>query len=275
MGISLAELFRFRNQISTLARQEQTFPDGRLLRRIGDEVTLDAFTGADISCAVVFPKPTKADLIRAGLDPDVEYPTLKQFAELQTLTISSARSVTAVRRLGEAHVHKYIRGPRTIAGSMIFTNFNRDVFTDFYRLHPGDSFLDQAVPFHVDQIPEFHIIISAANEMGTFANMALINVTLTNFGTTMSIHDLMLESTYTYVAQMMFPFVSNTLDFSKTINTAIEIAAGAETVPLSTVLDSLLAEKDHVFGFYAGQQGDYFRDDEEVYQSWKKARDFK
>jgi hypothetical protein len=276
MGISLPELFRFRSQIASLARQEQAVPDGVLLSRISDTVTLDAFTGADISCAVLFPQPTKEQLIQSGLDPNTySYPTLKVFAELQTLTISSARSITAVRRLGEAHVHKYVRGARTIAGSMIFTNFNRDVFADFYRLHPGDVFTDTSVPFHIDQLPEFHIIISAANEFGTFGNMALINVTLTNFGTTMSIHDLLTESTYSYVAQLMFPFVSESLDFSKVINRAVNFARGNETLPLSSTLDAIAKGLDRspAFGFDdVSMQGSYFEDEDAIYERWKAIR---
>jgi hypothetical protein len=278
MGISLPELFRFRNQIATLSRQEQAVPDGVLLSRISDTVTLDAFTGADMTCAVLFPQPTKEQLIRAGLNPDTyKYPTLKTFAELQTLTVSSARSVTAIRRLGEAHVHKYVKGGRTIAGSMIFTNFNRDVFADFYRLHPSDVFTNSSIPFHIDQLPEFHIIISAANEYGTFANMALINVTLTNFGTTMSIHDLLTESTYTYVAQLMFPFVSQSLDFSNIINRAVNAISGTTTIPLSTALsvltDSTIAGHSPAFGFDdVIIQGSYFEDEGSVYHRWKDLR---
>jgi len=144
------------------------------------------------------------------MDPEeYDLPAMKTFAELQTLTISSARSVFGVRRLGEHHVHQYTRGARTIAGSMIFTTFTRDVFAEFYRVSGYDNFTDPTAPFFVDQIPPFHLLISAANEYGLHAQAALINVNLTNFGTTMSVHDLQLESTYTYVAQFFFPFIQD------------------------------------------------------------------
>ena len=67
---------------------------------------------------------------------------------------------------------------------MVFTTFTRDVFAEFYRVSGYDNFTDPTAPFFVDQIPQFHIMISAANEYGLHAQAALINVTLTNFGTT-------------------------------------------------------------------------------------------
>jgi hypothetical protein len=276
MAVSLPELFRFRERVSTLARKSGNLADGRVFSGIEDSITLDAFSGADISCVVSFPQQSREEMLRAGLDPDLaKNRPIKQFAELQTLTISSARSISPVRRLGEAHVHKYTRGARTIAGSLIFTNFNRDVFADFYKMHPGDSFLNSSVPFHVDQLPEFHIIISAANEFGTFANMALINVTLTNFGTTMSVHDLMVESTYTYVAQLMFPFVSNSLDFTSSIRFAIAAARGLDVQAFSEIAEDTfegLETLSPLYGFEAGIQGSPYRDAIDIYDAWKASR---
>ena len=44
----------------------------------------------------------------------------KTFGQLQTLTITSRRSVEPVRRLGETSPAAYTKGPRTFAGSMVF-----------------------------------------------------------------------------------------------------------------------------------------------------------
>lgn len=184
------------------------------------KLVLNSFTGADINCFALLPEPpNKEEVLRAlGHDPATyKYPLLKEFAEIETISISSARSVFPVRRLGENHVHKYTRGGRTIAGTMVFTTFSRDVFADLYKVHGEDQFLGGSSPFFVDQIPPFHMLFSAYNEFGVKATAALINVTLSNWGTTFSIHDLKIESTYTYVAQFFFPFVQDTEQFQKIV----------------------------------------------------------
>ncbi len=197
-------------------------------------VHFEAMSGVDMHVMIVMPAQDPVFLRKIGLDPEkYKYPTLKTFAELQTLTISSARSVYPVRRLGEAHAHQYTRGGRTIAGTMVFTSFNRDVFAEFYRLHGTDVF-NPHIPMHVDQMPEFSILIQAANEYGAIAHMGLVGVTLSNFGTTLSIHDLMVESTYTYVARYMFPFVSNVQEFNRLILSGA--GRGLNVAPLSETI---------------------------------------
>lgn len=220
MAVPLTSLSKYQQQLKIAASRSSgaVIDATKIEEAVGGSLKLDSFSGTDLSAILVMPTPSASTMKQLNLDPDkYKYPTTRVFAELQTLSISSARSVAPVRRLGEAHVHEYLRGPRTIAGSMVFTTFSRDVFAEFYRLHGSDTF-NQNVPMHVDQIPEFHILIQAANEYGTFGAMALVGVTLTNFGTTMSVHDLMLESSYTYVARMMYPFVRNTLDFKRIVS---------------------------------------------------------
>jgi hypothetical protein len=177
----------------------------------------EALSGTDITAMVVLPKPSPAALQEMGVDPDFHQgeSMIKIFAELQTLSISSARSASAVRRLGESHVHQYTRGGRTIAGTMVFTTFNRDVFSELYHIHPEEDF-DPATPMHVDQLPEFNILIQGCNEYGAMIQSGLIGVTLLNFGTTLSIHDLMIESTYTYVARYYYPMMSSLRSFYET-----------------------------------------------------------
>lgn len=220
MAVPLSSLSKYQQQLKiATSRSGGAIVDAtRIEEAAGGSLKLDSFSGTDLTAVIVMPTPSASTMQKMNLDPNkYKYPTTRVFAELQTLSISSARSVAPVRRLGEAHVHEYLRGPRTIAGSMVFTTFTRDVFAEFYRLHGSDSF-NAEVPMHVDQIPEFHVLIQASNEYGTFGAMALVGVTLTNFGTTLSVHDLMIESSYTYVARMMYPFVRNTLDFKRIVS---------------------------------------------------------
>lgn len=179
-------------------------------------VHYEAMSGVDMTAMIVLPEFSKEAMARMGVFKEQSRQTVKMFAELQTLSISSTRSFGAVRRLGEVQAAAYTRGGRTIAGTMVFTAFNRDVFAELYSIHPEDTF-DPGVPMHVDQIPEFNILIQGTNEYGAMVNSGLVGVSLLNFGTTLSINDLMIESTYTYVARMYYPMVSNVHEFHNAI----------------------------------------------------------
>ena len=62
---------------------------------------------------------------------------------------------------------------------------------------------DQLVmnPFYADQIPPFNITLSAANEYGDIATMAIFGVEFLNEGLGISIDDLVSEKQYTYVCR--------------------------------------------------------------------------
>ena len=129
----------------------------------------------------------------------------KPISEIQTLSISSARSVHPVRRLGESHVTEYTRGARTIAGSMVFALGEKDIFSDIAVRSKRERITD--APFFSDEMPSFAILITCINEYGHVAHAALTDVTLTNFGTTHSESNMYLESTYTYVARYYHPLI--------------------------------------------------------------------
>lgn len=155
----------------------------------------NSFSGIDCRAAVWIP-------------PNKFHPqgTYKIWAELQTVTISSERPAGPVRVLGMAAPRDYIRGVRTIAGSLIFTVLDIDVFADI--IHPSDHEAPADYPIYVDMIPPFHIILNARNEMGSMASLSILDCTLTNMGQTFSVDDLLLESTYTYVAKYVTPFMN-------------------------------------------------------------------
>ena len=128
------------------------------------------------------------------------------FAELQTLSISSTRSVYPVRCLGESLVRAYTRGARTFAGSLIFTMFDRDPLMELSQRDDLQEALNPDEPFFMDQLPEFDIIVSGINEYGAMSTAIVGGVTITNYGTTLSIHDIYTEISYTYVARFYIPF---------------------------------------------------------------------
>ena len=156
-----------------------------------------SYAGSDILCTIYIP----ANHSQGTTDPG--------FAEvtdhLQTITVSSARSIMPVRRLGETNPVEYTRGSRTIAGSMIFTAGLRDAFVRLMSKSYVDGEPRGEPTLFVDQMPKFSIAFQASNELGGVSSALLTNITLTNFGTTFSIDDIYTESTYTYVAEQYFP----------------------------------------------------------------------
>jgi hypothetical protein len=142
----------------------------------------------------------------SGLAPQF---STKVLAELQTLSISSHREKFPVRSLSTAYPKSFTRGPRTIAGSMIFTVFDTNVLEQFIESHPSDyDAHNPTTSALIDQIPPFDITISFANELGQVSRMGIYGVEFVNEGQTMSIEDLLLENVVQYVARDYDPMRS-------------------------------------------------------------------
>lgn len=138
-------------------------------------------------------------------------------ANLQTLSISSVRSTSPVRVLGQAQPKAFTSGARTVAGSMIFAMIARDAFLEIFR---RSKFENMRETFYTDMLPPFSIFITGQNEYGQIGRQVIDGVRLTNFGTTYSIDDLYTEQTYTYVAEYVSPFIP--LDEQGLVETALD-----------------------------------------------------
>lgn len=161
-----------------------------------------SYSGSDIICTVYIPRQNNGFINSGG--------TIEIEDKLQTLTVSSARSVSPVRRLGETSPTAYTRGSRTIAGSMVFTVGLRDAFINALIKSGDDGEPMREQVLFVDQIPKFSMFLQATNELGGISCAMLINMSLTNFGTTFSIDDIYTESTFTYVAEQYLPLSRRT-----------------------------------------------------------------
>jgi hypothetical protein len=119
--------------------------------------------------------------------------------DVQTLSYSIHRENTPVRFLGHAGPVGFVKGSRTIAGSIIFTVFNEYTF---YRLDCMRDRMENTNHFGLaDQLPPFDITISFSNEYGNQSVMRILGVTIVDEGGTMSIDDLLTEQTMTYIAR--------------------------------------------------------------------------
>lgn len=149
-------------------------------------IKYDSYAGVDIVAEIVLP----------GQQP-------LTLGDLQTISYSIHRENSPVRTIGHTNPVGFIRGPRTIAGSLIFTQFN--TYT-FYRLqHFRDAVVNYGIYPLADMLPAFDVVITFANEYGVFSAMKIYGVTIVDEGGTMSIENLLTEATYSYMARGIQP----------------------------------------------------------------------
>lgn len=164
------------------------------------EITYQSFSGTDISAQILLPNE-KQPLV---------------LGELQTISYSTHRENKPIRILGRVNPLGFVKGPRTIAGSLIFTVFNNYAF---YRLEQYRELvygtastvtnLATSPMFPLaDMLPPFDIVITFSNEYGSFARMKILGVTIVDEGGTMSIEDLMTEATFTFMARGLQPITA-------------------------------------------------------------------
>jgi hypothetical protein len=125
---------------------------------------------------------------------------------LQTLSIQSHREKMPVRGLGSDYVKSLTRGPRTLAGSMIFTVFNEHPLKPLLRAaapilarsENRDVYSSTLLP---DQLPPLDVTIVFANEYGSVSRMAIYGLEFLNDGVTFSTEDLLSEQVMQFMAR--------------------------------------------------------------------------
>ena len=131
--------------------------------------------------------------------------------DIQTISISSHREKFPVRVLGRVNPKSRTRGSRTIAGSFIFTLFNKTALWDllqatsnFYSSGVGIGGTDSGYPemstVLVDQLPPFDMTILCSNELGDNSYIALYGIEIQNEGLTLSIQDIITEDVMQFTA---------------------------------------------------------------------------
>jgi hypothetical protein len=126
-------------------------------------------------------------------------------ATLQTLSVQTHREKFPVRGLGQSYVKGYTKGPRTIAGTMIFTLFHEHALAQLIRGMSGKGSVygedNELSTLIADQLPPIDLTIVFANEYGSLSQMAIYGVEFVNDGMTMSIEDLLTEDVVNFVAR--------------------------------------------------------------------------
>ena len=164
---------------------------------------------------------------------------------LSGITWSVTREKAPIYTMGSPNPRSVSRGKRGIAGSLIFTVFDRPAlyemildgfqnnpaggssmkfFTRASNVLPGFDTSDtlvnrgvvphdagnameirQGLPYYADQIPPFDITISFVNEYGNASVRSIYGVELLNEGSGASMDDIVIEETMTYVARDVGP----------------------------------------------------------------------
>lgn len=176
-----------------------------------------SYSGADAVATIIVPVIGPDGKISS--DGDVI-----TLGELQTLSYSIHRENSPVRTLGHTNVRGFVKGSRTIAGSMIFTVFNEYAF---YRIAQYRDLLARKNGFFAplaDMLPPIDIVITFFNEYGQYSKMKIFGVTIVDEGQTISIDDLITEQTYTYMARGIQPIVklSPDLDSNSTLSEEVK-----------------------------------------------------
>lgn len=122
----------------------------------------------------------------------------KIVGELQTVSYSIHMEKRPIRSIGNVNAKDYVMGPRTIAGSLVFSVFNKHFSQDLIENINKDH--TAGTVYLVDELPPFDIIISAANEYGYRSKLAIYGIRLLNEGQVMSINDVFTENTYQFFA---------------------------------------------------------------------------
>lgn len=192
-----------------------------------------SFSGADIVASITPPKGKP-----------------RVFGEMQTISYSIHRELNPVRSLGRINPKGIVRGPRTIAGSLVFTVFDRHIIQNAvkegllnqYDQYAGPNAVTMGREILTDEMPPFDVTISFVNEYGSSSMISLFGVHVVDEGQVMSIDDMITENTMSYIALDIDLMSSRTIDSATTpgLNEFMQNALELPIVPdfIATAFDS-------------------------------------
>jgi hypothetical protein len=163
---------------------------------------------------------------------------------LSGITWSVTREKAPVYTMGSPNPRSFSRGKRGIAGSLIFTTFDRPalynlirdginkdelkIWTREWNLMPNmnstvatniasvESSLSgvrSVAPYYADQVLPFDVTITYLNEYGQAAVKSVYGVELLNEGSGASMDDIVIEETMTFIAREVGPMIPTNREF--------------------------------------------------------------
>jgi hypothetical protein len=171
----------------------------------------ETFSGCDMVASI--------SISNAVYNQDTKSTEMKTYnkvvGELQTVSYSIHMEKRPIRSIGNVNAKDYVMGPRTIAGSLVFSVFNKhfsqDLIENINKNHTAGTV------YLVDELPPFDIIISAANEYGYRSKLAIYGIRLLNEGQVMSINDVFTENTYQFFATDL-AYLTDEMEYTRSAN---------------------------------------------------------
>lgn len=160
------------------------------------------YTGADLTIIV--------DLVNAETTAANQQTNRKILVECTTFTVSIHREKAAVRAAGYINPKGFARGRRTIAGTLVLTQFTVDVL---YEWLMGQQVLGHDVSkdtqyVKVDQLPPFNMTLVFGDEFGNVSYRRVLGVDFVTDGVIYSSNDMLSEQTISYMASDFTPLIS-------------------------------------------------------------------
>jgi len=127
---------------------------------------------------------------------------LLQIGNLSTLSYSIHREKQPVRTLGRIYPKGYVRGPLTIAGTLIFTVFDQHVLAelrDIFDYEHNIPDLQKSLLPH--QFPPFDVVVTYTNEYGHESYLRIYGIEIVDEGQNHSVNDMVSENMMQYIAK--------------------------------------------------------------------------
>jgi hypothetical protein len=162
------------------------------------------FTGSDLRIMLEVADPPKIGDAKARFN--------KQLLECTTLSVSVHRSKAPVAAAGYINSKGFARGRRTIAGTMVMTQFTTDVFLRFLQdvLVKEDASKSDYYS-KPDQIPPLNMTMFFSNEQGFASYRRVLGIEFVTDGVVYSSQDMLSEQTISYYAADITPLLPLTL----------------------------------------------------------------
>jgi hypothetical protein len=141
-----------------------------------------------------------------------------RLGSLHTLSYSSFREKFAVRTLGRIQAKTYTRGPRTIAGSLVFNVLQSQELMRLLKVRVFDEEgrpeitkvvdkenQDDPRTVMVDQLQPFNLLLLFANEFGSYSALHLLDIDINAEGQEMSIDNIVTHNSMNFYAKEMIP----------------------------------------------------------------------
>jgi hypothetical protein len=188
------------------------------------ENAMSTYTGSDLRIIV--------DLVNTSTASNNAPQLYKQLIECTTFTVSIHREKSAVRAAGYINPKGFARGRRTIAGTMVLTQYTVDALYNFLmsqQLMAHDLSKDTQY-VKDDQLPPFNMTLLFADEYGNTSYRRVLAVDFVTDGVVYSTNDMMSEQTISYMASDFTPLLSGTDSAMFTPDTVTQIVSAERTV---------------------------------------------